>query len=67
MNLFHLHAEKEQGGMRGLRTWLVIAGTLFEAMSTVPEGYSVKAVEVQTGTVVGLGRVIGWKGAPTIY
>jgi len=67
MNRFHLHAEKEQGETRGPRTWLVVAGSLFEAMSTVPEGYSVKAVEVEVGAVAGPGQVIGWIGAPTIH
>lgn len=58
MNLFHLHAEKEQGATRRARTWLVIARSLFEAILFVPEGFSVKAVEVQVRTVSGPRRVI---------
>lgn len=67
MNLFHLHAEKEQGETLRPTTWLVIAGSLFEAMSSVPEDYSVKAVDVGVGTVAGPGRVIGWIAKPTVH
>ena len=67
MNLFHVHAEKERGETRAPRTWFVIAGSLLEAMSLIPEGFSVKAVEVRLGTVEGPGRVIGSMGGPTIH
>ena len=67
MNRFHLHAEKEQGETRGPRTWLVIAGSLFEAMSTVPEGIAGKAVEVQVDTVSGPRRVIRSMDSPSIH
>ena len=67
MNLFHLHVEKDQGQKRRPTTWLVIAGNLFDAMSSVPAGYSVKAVDVEVGTVGGPGRVIGWIAAPTFH
>jgi hypothetical protein len=67
MNLSHLHAEKEQGRTSGLRTWVVIAESLFEAISFVPEGFSVKAAEVQVRTVSGPRRVIGWTGSPSIH
>ena len=39
MNLFHLHAEKEQGRTRGPRTWVVIAESLFEAISLFPKAF----------------------------
>lgn len=65
MNLFHLRAEKER---EAPTTWLVIADSLLEAMSLVPEGFSVTAVEVQVSVVAGPGRVIGWMGdAPTVH
>lgn len=67
MNLFHLHAEKEQDRPRGLRTWFVIAESLFEAICLVPEGFSVKAVEVRVGTVSGPRRLLGWMGSPRIH
>lgn len=52
MNLFHLHVEQEQGAVSRPRTWLVVADSLFEAISVVPDGFAVKAVEVQVGTAV---------------
>lgn len=56
MNIFHLYAEKETGGMRDARMWLVIAANLFDAVSLVPEGFYVKAAEVQFAAVAGPGR-----------
>ncbi len=67
MNFFHVHAEKEPGEARARRTWFVIAGSLLEAMSLIPEDFSVTAVEVQMGTVAGPGRVIGSMGAATVH
>ena len=67
MNLFRLHAEKKRGEILHPTTWLVIASTLFEAISAVPEGYFVKAVDVEVGAVAGPGRVIGWIAAPTLH
>lgn len=67
MNLFHVHVEKEQGETLRPTMWFVIAGNLFDTMSSVPEGYSVKAVDVEVGTVAGPGRVIGWIAAPTVH
>ena len=67
LNLFRLHVEKDQGETFRPTTWLVIVGNLFDAMSSVPEGYSVKAVDVEVGTVAGPGRVIGRIAAPTVH
>ena len=67
MSLFHLYAEKEQDRRRSLRAWLVIAESLFEAFSLVPEGYSVKAAEVRVGTVSGRRRVLRWTASPRIH
>lgn len=73
MNFFHVQAEKDQEVACdqevtcGPRTWLVIADSLFEAMSLIPDGFSVKAVKVRIGAVAGPGRVIGWIGAPTMH
>jgi hypothetical protein len=67
MNLFHLHVEKEPGATSRTRTWLVIADSLFEAISVVPEGFSVKAVEVQVGTAVDPRRVIKSTGASIVH
>ena len=36
MHLIHVDTVKEQDELRGTRTWLVIADSLFEAMSLVP-------------------------------
>jgi hypothetical protein len=67
MNLFHLHVEGEQGATSRSRTWLVIADSLFEAISVVPDGFSVKAVEVQVGGAVDPRRVIKSIGVPVVY
>jgi hypothetical protein len=67
MNLFHLHVEKEQGARSRSRTWLVVADSLLEAMSVVPEGFSVKAVEVQVGAAANLPLAIKWIDAPIIH
>ena len=58
MNLFHLHVEKEQGTMPRPQTWLVVADSLFDAMSVVPDDIAVRAVEVQVGAAVDPRRVI---------
>ncbi len=63
MHLFYLHAEKEQEKTRPLRTWFVIAESPFEALSFVPEGFSVKAAEAKVGAVSGPSRLIGWMGS----
>lgn len=73
MNLFRLHAEKKRGEILRPTTWLVIASNLFEAISSIPEGYFVKAVDVEVGTVAGPGpgpgpgRVVGRIDAPTVH
>lgn len=67
MNIFHLHAEKEQGGTRDTGTWLVIADSLFDAISFVPEDFCVKAIEIQLAVAAGPGRVVGCFGAPTFH
>ena len=67
MNLFHLHVEKKQGARSRSRTWLVVADSLFEAMTVVPEGFSVKAVEVQVGAAVDPPRVIKSIPAPVVH
>lgn len=64
MHLFHLHTVNEEHKASGTRTWLIISGSLFEAMSLIPDGYTATAAEVQAGAVLGPGRVIGWMGAP---
>lgn len=67
MNIFHLHAEKQHGGMRNAATWLVIADSLFDAISSIPEGLSVKAVGGSGGCGRRSGRVIGRPSVPTIH
>lgn len=67
MNIFHLHAEKQSDGMRDEGIWLVVADSLFDAVSLVPEGFYVKAAEVQMAAVAGPGRVIGCFAPPTIH
>lgn len=64
MQLFHLHTVNEEHKASGTRTWLIIAGNLFEAMSLIPDGYTATVAEVQAGAVLGPGRVIGWMGPP---
>ncbi len=66
MNLFNVHAEKAQEKELGPRIWFVIAGNVFDAISLVPDGFSVKAVDVHPAAVQGPDRVIGWMGESTI-
>jgi len=65
MNLFRVVAEREQEEAAGARTWLVVAGSLFEAMSLIPDSYTAKVVEVRVGAASGPGRVIDWMGPPS--
>lgn len=67
MNLFHVHADREQGETTGPQIWLVAADSLFEAMCLVPEDVSVKSVEVQIGVVAGPGRLIGSPAARSVH
>ena len=61
MDLFRVEAEEEkQGEQKSAGTWLIAAGSLFGAMSLVPESYAVKSVNVQLDTAWGPERVIGW-------
>lgn len=64
MNLFHVEAEHAQDEKAGVRTWLVLADSLFDAIFLVPDGCAVKSVEVQLDTASGPGRIIGWVGSP---
>ena len=67
MNLFRLHVEKEQGAQPHSQTWLVVANSLFEAMSVLPDGFEVKSIEVRVGTAVDPRRVIRPVGAPVVH
>lgn len=64
MNIFHLHAEKEQEGTRHAGTWFVVADSPHDAIALVPQGFSVKDVDIQVPAVAGPGRVIGCFAAP---
>jgi hypothetical protein len=64
MNLFLVEAEPEQDGTARTRTWLVVAGSLFEAIALIPDGYTPKSVSVQLAAASGPGRIIGWMGLP---
>ena len=67
MNIFHLHTENEPEGKRDSCTWLVIAETLFDAVSLIPEGYRVKAADVQVAETTGPSRVVACFGRPTLH
>jgi len=67
MNLFHVYADRVQGERPGPRKWLVVADSLFEALSLIPRDRSVKAIEVQIGNVAGPVRLIGAMGARTVH
>lgn len=62
MNRFRIRAEKGQQG----RTWLVVAGNLFEAISLIPEDFAVRAVEVKVDAIAGPSRTIGWMDDQTV-
>lgn len=64
MNLFHIEVEPEQDETARMRTWLVVADSLFVAISLIPDGYTPKSVEVQLDTASGPGRIIGWMEPP---
>ena len=49
MNLFRLQVEEDLAAKRQVRTWLVVADSLLDAISVVPEGFSVKAITVEVG------------------
>ncbi|CCA93129.1 hypothetical protein [Novosphingobium sp. PP1Y] len=60
MDLFRVEAEEEkQGEQKSTGTWLIAAGSLFGAMSLVPESYAVKSVNVQLDTAWGLNGLSG--------
>ena len=67
MNIFHLHAEKQLDGTCDTCTWFVIADSLLDAVSLIPEGFHVKAAEIQVAAVAGPGRVIACFARPTIH
>lgn len=67
MTLYHLRVESEQGARSSSRTWLVLADSLFEAISVVPDGFSVTAIDVQTGTVVDPRRAIKAISEPVVH
>ena len=52
MNIFHLSVEDKRLPEPRVQQMLVIAASLFEAVSVVPEDFSVKAIRVQIGTAV---------------
>ncbi len=66
MNIFHLHAERRSGGVREAGIWLVVADSLVDALSLVPQRLYVKAAEVQIAAVAGPSRVIACLARPTI-
>jgi hypothetical protein len=66
MHLIHVDAINELNQVGGTRTWLIIADSLFEAISLVPAGYCAKEMAVQPGFASGPARVIGWLGAIVI-
>jgi hypothetical protein len=67
MNIFRLHTEKQSTEARDTRTWLVVADSLLNAVSLLPEGFYVKAAEIERIAVVGPVRVIGCLVSPTIH
>jgi hypothetical protein len=67
MNIFRLHTEKQSNEACDTRTWLVVADSLLDAVSLVPEGFYVKAAEIERVAVVGQVRVIGCLVSPTIH
>lgn len=66
MHLIHVETVKDENQLSSARTWLVIADSLFEAMSLIPNDYRPKAAEVRPGAVSGPSRVIGWAMPPTV-
>jgi hypothetical protein len=67
MNLFQLRVETDQATTLRSRTWLVIADSMLEAISVVPEGFSVKSVEVRVGTALHPHRLIKSTGTPVVH
>jgi hypothetical protein len=70
MNLFRLRVEKDFAAKRQVRTWLVVADSLLDAISVVPEGFSVKAITVEVGTDLEARRPdtpIASIGAPLVH
>lgn len=64
MNLFHLNAQPKHPKDRSPKTWLVVAGSVAEAMTMVPAGQVVVSVEVRSPCKPGPARLVGWMGQP---
>jgi hypothetical protein len=67
MKLYYLHVEIEPGVKSKSRTLFVLADSLFGAISAVPDGVSVKAVEVQVGNAVEPRCVIKAVSGPVVH
>lgn len=67
MNLYCLHVEIEPGVKSKSRTLFVLADSLFGAISALPDGFFVKAVEVQVGNAVEPRRVIKAVSGPVVH
>jgi hypothetical protein len=67
MNLYYLHVEIEHGAKSKSRILFVLADSLVGAISAVPDGCSVKAVEVQAGNAVEPRRVIKAVSGPVVH
>jgi hypothetical protein len=65
MNVFRLHAERVQEGTRDSRTWFIIADSLTDAVSLVPEGFYVKDAEIGVIATSAYDRMIGRIPGPT--
>jgi hypothetical protein len=64
MNLFHLDARSEDSEAHAIKTWLVVAHTLTEAVSLLPTGQVVVSAEVHSPCKPGPARLVGWMGQP---
>lgn len=64
MRLIHVDAVGVELGET--RTWLVIADSLFGALSLIPPDYMPRAAAVQATTIPGPARIIGWLGQRSV-
>jgi len=67
MNLYYLRVEIGPGVKSKSQTLFVLADSLLGAISAVPDGFSVKAIEVQVGNAGEPRRVIKAISGPGVH
>jgi hypothetical protein len=64
---FSSSCREDRGWSTDAGMWFVVADSLLDAIALVPDGYCVKAVDIQVAAVIGPSRVIGCFARPTVH